>query len=174
MKIVRSLALIGALALLALAVAVVQNGQAQQQADAHKFIGTEQCKMCHKNIYDTWLTTDHAKAFDILPKESQANMTCLGCHATGAGKAGGYDPKAEKNLGLTGVGCEVCHGAASDYKMVHMKDKAKAATLGMVVQPTADNCKLCHAGKVPEGHKPLPPFDFTKAWLKIEHHLPKK
>lgn len=142
------------------------------------FVGNKTCAMCHKGaakgeIHEKWLASKHAKAFAVLPAEGKTNPKCFSCHTTGAGKTGGYDPAAKNAADLEGVGCESCHGAGSDYKAVHGKDKAKALTLGMVV-PTEATCKACHAGAVPEGHKALPKFDFAAAKVKIEHKLPPK
>jgi hypothetical protein len=142
------------------------------------FVSNKTCKMCHSGaakgeIYEKWVASAHSKAFANLPAEGKTNPKCFVCHTTGAGKTGGYDPAAKNAADLEGVGCEACHGAASDWKMVHMKDKAKALTLGLVM-PTETTCKGCHAGAVPEGHKALPKFDFAVFEPKIAHKLPPK
>ncbi len=142
------------------------------------FIGTKTCKMCHSGaakgeIYEKWVASKHSKAFAVLPAEGKTNPKCFACHTTGAGQTGGYDPAAKNAADLEGVGCESCHGAASNYKTIHGKDKAKAMTLGLTL-PTEAGCKSCHAGAVPEGHKALPKFDFAAAKAKIEHKLPPK
>jgi hypothetical protein len=151
---------------------------AKAPAKAPAFVSNKTCAMCHKGaakgeIYEKWLASKHAKAFANLPAEGKTNPKCFACHTTGAGKTGGYDPAAKNAVDLEGVGCESCHGAGSDYKSIHGKDKAKALTLGMV-DPTEATCKACHAGAVPEGHKALAKFDFAASKAKIEHKLPPK
>ena len=157
---------------------VAAKAPAKPAAKAATFVGIKSCKGCHSmaangEIYQKWVATSHSKAFANLPAAGKTNPKCFVCHTTGAGKTGGYDPKATNAVDLEGVGCESCHGAASDYKMIHMKDKAKALTLGLVM-PTETTCKTCHAGAVPEGHKALPKFDFATFKPKIEHKLPPK
>jgi hypothetical protein len=142
------------------------------------FVSNKTCKMCHSGaakgeIYEKWVASSHSKAFTVLPAEAKKNPKCFACHTTGAGKTGGYDPAAKNAVDLEGVGCESCHGAAGDYKLIHNKDKAKALTLGLVM-PTEATCKSCHAGVVPEGHKALPKFDFAVSKTKVEHKLPPK
>jgi hypothetical protein len=138
------------------------------------YVSNKPCSMCHKGaIYDKWVATKHSKAFANLPPDGKKNPKCFACHTTGAGKPGGYDPAAKNAADLEGVGCEACHGPASNYKMVHMKDKAKALTLGLVM-PTEATCKVCHEGAVPAGHKERPKFDFAASKALIEHKLPAK
>ena len=123
------------------------------------------CKMCHKAQYDSWLTTGHAKAWDLLKPEEQAKPECAGCHQTGAMADG---------VMVTSVGCEACHGAGSEYKKpaimgkaVWAKDKEaakKGAIAAGLVYPTADNCVKCHKA---EGNANFKPFDFEKAKGKV-------
>lgn len=171
-------------ATLAIAFALVAVAQAADDpkaaATTHDFVGSKACKTCHmgaKNgtIFEIWEKSAHAQATAKLPEANQKDPKCLGCHATGFGKAGGFDPAAPAatSAALQGVGCESCHGAGKDYKaMSVMKDPAKAKEMGLIM-PTADLCKGCHEGAVPEGHKALPKFDFATAKPKIEHHIPK-
>ena len=146
---------------------------------AHSYVGTNKCKMCHSgaskgDIYQIWEKSKHSQAFANLPEEGKKNTVCFACHTTGYGKPGGFSPDAENAVNLEGVGCEACHGPGSDYKsMSVMKDKEKAIAAGLVI-PDASTCKQCHEGKVPEGHKALPKFDFAASYKLIEHHIPKK
>ena len=50
------------------------------EEDAHKYVGTKKCKMCHKDVHASWLETKHAKAFDILSDEEKKNEKCVACH----------------------------------------------------------------------------------------------
>ncbi|MBU1700203.1 MAG: cytochrome c family protein, partial [Candidatus Eisenbacteria bacterium] len=77
---------------------------------AFTYIGSEKCKMCHKGetkgaIFEKWLETPHAKAFENLPAASQKDEKCLVCHTTAFG-AGGYVVGAEGAEAFAGVGCE--------------------------------------------------------------------
>ncbi len=165
----------------------VQLGSAQDAAKpaaakAHSYIGTKACGMCHKgaakgSILETWQATAHAKSMDKVPADQKSNATCLGCHATGFGKPGGYDPAAATKAAadhLAAVGCEACHGPGNDYKSIAvMKDPVKAKAAGLL-EVTEATCKGCHAGTVPAGHKPLPKFDFATEKPKIAHSVTKK
>ncbi len=107
----------------------------------HEFVGSKKCKMCHKDLYESWKETTHAKGFDILKpgerkeakekfkldpaKDYTTDESCLACHVTGFGKEGGYavpdaaDEKAVKKMAkLAGAGCECCHGAGKDFCQV--------------------------------------------------------
>ena len=151
---------------------------AKAPAKAHDYVGTKKCKMCHMtesigNQYGVWLKSKHHSATANLPAESKKDTKCLVCHSTGFGKPTGYDPAAPDTT-LQGVGCEACHGPGKDYQaMSIMKDKAKAIEAGLIM-PEAANCKACHEGTVPEGHKERPKFDWATMSVKIAHPIPKK
>lgn len=144
------------------------------------YVGNDKCaKMCHKGvakgeIYEKWLASGHAKAFEKIPADKKGDKTCWGCHTMGAGKPGGYAPDAANAADLAAVGCESCHGPGSEYKALPvMKDPVKAKAAGCIT-PNEKSCLGCHAGTVPEGHKALAKFDFATAKTKIEHKVPKK
>ena len=119
-----------------------------------KYVGANGCKMCHNKPekgeqFNKWQASAHSKAFSKLDEAGKKNAECLKCHST----AGSVD----KNLLATikveeGVSCESCHGPGSAYKTpTVMKNKQMALTKGMI-EPTEATCKVCHAGKKPEGH----------------------
>lgn len=167
-------------------------------AKAPEYVGVEGCN-CHKTEYEEWSKSSHANAFNILlaagrsrgdnkamkdagldyKKDYDKDPKCLPCHTIGYGKPGGYkDEKSPEHL--RGVGCEMCHGAGSEYRVLHKeKDetftKAEAAAMGEVYPPTKEMCLECHDhpdspfnSKVDEKYK----FDFeemvklNKAWHK--------
>jgi hypothetical protein len=181
----KSVVSLGVAVALIAGVACLATAQAQDKTPAkpaakvHSYVGISSCKMCHNTpaqgtLFDVWNKTPHAKAFANLPAEGKKNPVCLACHVTGYGKAGGYDPASPNAAKFEGVTCEACHGPGADYKApAVMKDPAKAKEAGLVV-PDASTCKICHEGKVPEGHKALPKFDFATSAKVIEHHIPKK
>ncbi len=86
-------------------------------ADA-TYTGTASCVECHREQTDTWVQTIHANAFTILPPRYRSDPTCLECHVTAYGEAGGYvqGTSAEILNELLGVGCEACHGPGSAHE----------------------------------------------------------
>lgn len=148
--------LVGSLVILSLlAAAALAEGEEKAEAKTvkkeevkHDFVGAKKCKICHKDVYTSWETTVHAKAWESLKPEEQKNKDCAGCHSTGT---------TEKGELLTGVQCEACHGAGSDYKkMSVMKDQAKAIAAGLVM-PDSTTCITCHNEKSPN----FKGFNFT-------------
>jgi len=157
------------------------------------FVGTEGCK-CHKNEVKEWQDSKHGKAFETLladkrgkgekkamkkakldpDKDYSKDEKCLKCHTAGYGDIGGFEA-IDKTPDLAGVGCEMCHGAGSEYRKIH-KEKdvnftlAEAKEAGEIF-PAKDNpCKDCHESKdtpfkpeVDEKYK----FNFTEM-IKLE------
>jgi hypothetical protein len=149
-----------------------------------KYTGVKQCAACHKSgkggtSYAVWEKSAHAKAYTTLlgeeskkiakekglttaPHESEA---CLKCHVTGGGTAKNLDASFKKEEGVT---CEVCHGAASGYKVIHAnpanKEKAAAAGLSKGVKDSKE-CEVCHNAESPT----FKGFKFDEMWAKIEH-----
>ena len=69
------------------------------------FLGNKFCGKCHPAEYESWKTTPHATAFEVLKSDE---TRCLPCHTTGFGYPTGYwnetfTPK------MAGIGCEECH-----------------------------------------------------------------
>lgn len=142
---------IGAIVSLLAAAAFAQGEEKAEKKEVvkHEFVGAKKCKICHKDVYTSWETTSHAKAWDSLKPEEQAKAECAGCHSTGT--------TAEAEL-LTGVQCEACHGAGSDYKKKSiMEDQAKAMAAGLIL-PDSTLCMTCHNAKSPT----FKGFDFKK------------
>lgn len=100
------------------------------------FVGAESCKLCHRQVYQSWLGTGHART-DRLPPDSDAS--CGSCHAT------------EAASGLVGVQCEACHGPGADYSPAEvMIDRDKAVLAGLAI-PDEAVCRRCHVAG-PPGH----------------------
>lgn len=150
------------------------------------FIGSQSCKACHNNAekgeqFAKWAASPHAHAYQSLLTEQSKQICkdkgiskppeqapeCLRCHVTG------WDAKAEllgpKFDRTEGVGCESCHGPAADWKTPHMKDVAKAMTLGMIA-PDEALCKSCHNPESPTYKE----FKFAEASAAVAHPNPKK
>lgn len=144
---------------------------AAQDAARFKYAGVAACSMCHKgaakgSIYEVWLASPHAKAFEKLGPADQKNEVCLACHTTGYGKALAANVTPQKMLN---VQCEACHGPGSEYKILSvMKSRPAALEKGLIL-PTKEVCLGCHGGRFPQGH-PTVAFNYESALLKIEHH----
>ena len=164
--------------------ALLALGPAAASAADHAFIGAAKCKMCHNKAekggqYDKWLSTSHAKAFELLGSEKakaigtekgiadpQKADACLKCHVTGHGAAAAL--LTDKYSAAEGVSCESCHGAGGDYwKMNVMKDRALSIAAGLVI-PDEKTCVRCHNAESPT----FKSFDFATYSAKIAHPDP--
>jgi len=107
----------------------------QRTATKLSFRGPGFCRFCHKEEYEAWKTSAHARGFETLVSEGKTdNPWCLTCHTTGFGKGGFVDP--EKTPQLAGITCESCHpggkcpdnpppkGKLSDCRVCHTKDQS--------------------------------------------------
>lgn len=153
-------------------------------ADPTIYEGARVCAKCHDLQGESWQSTGHAKAFDLLKPQARAeakvrakldpakdysqDANCLGCHTTGYGQPGGYDPAMPpaQAKGLAGVGCESCHGAGSQFKKEHGDAEGRfkrggEATARKALVEAGQNfgyeqaCTQCHVG---EPGKPASPF----------------
>jgi hypothetical protein len=137
----------------------------------HAYVGSFKCKMCHLKEWNAWAATKMSKAYDLLragvgadkktkagldpAKDYTADPKCLRCHTTGYGQAGGFvNPETTPNL--SGVGCEMCHGAGGDYlheQYMSLKNKeykkADLVAVGLVGTITAGQCAACHNNESP-------------------------
>ncbi len=135
------------------------------------FVGAKACKKCHIKQYKSWAETSMATAFELLKPDARADAktaagldpakdyttdeSCLPCHVTGSGKPGGYG-SGDDDEALTGVGCEMCHGAGGDFlgddkhsaKNKEFKS-ADLAPLGFINKPQDAQCVNCHNEKSP-------------------------
>ena len=108
-----------------------------------KFVGSEQCGICHSEISASWRKTAHATSIESLKKTGQENLpACVKCHVTGYELDGGfidYDLTPE----MAGVQCESCHGPGSG----HVANPAA----GMTKNGGAELCRQCHTEKQDPG-----------------------
>lgn len=153
----------------------------------HEYSGMMKCKICHQKekngmIYEKWLETPHAKAYETLGTDKakevykakmgkdgnpQTDAACLKCHTTGHGVDAKFTAKLKIEEGVT---CESCHGAGADYgKMDVMKDHAASVAAGMT-DKAIDGCVKCHNSESPTYKE----FKKDEFYIKIEHKVPPK
>ena len=147
-------------------------------AEDYEYVGSSKCKKCHIKAHRSWKKTKMGQAFETLKpgkaaevkkkfnldpeKDYTQDTSCLVCHTTGHGHAGGYvvpDPTDKKAVRkakkLQGAGCESCHGPGRAHVMAPAKNRMPFAG--------EKSCATCH---VPE-HSPG--FTFEEYWPKISH-----
>ena len=93
------------------------------------FQGPKSCEECHKDEYKVWGETKHFKAYRTAHKAKDAkkivaavggkknmkrNKSCSVCHYSTEQKK--PDGKAKVKYGPS---CESCHGASSDWEVIH-------------------------------------------------------
>jgi hypothetical protein len=183
-----------AVSLMLIAICGITRGQDNTAKGEYSYIGTKKCKVCHLKQYKSWAETKMANAFDLLKpgeraeaktkagldpkKDYTRDPECLPCHTTGYGKPGGF-VSLEKTPELAGVGCEVCHGAGSEFTLKQFMSndnknyqRKELVQVGLINPPTAKTCtELCHNEKSPF----FKPFDFEKRKKEGTHeHFPLK
>jgi ribosomal protein L40E len=120
--------------LLIVSVAQAADQTTDQATDqAANYEGSRKCRMCHKDEYEQWKESPHARAFSNgfqeIWKELGSDFSCLECHATGADVEAG-------TFSHPGVTCESCHGIMSKG---HTKQDAE-----MPLPITSEVCRDCH------------------------------
>lgn len=152
-------------------------------ASDFKYVGNKICMACHKSekgkfTYEKWTKTAHANAFETLKNEKSKEIAkkkglkvdpteaeeCLKCHAVGYFKGEVRLASAKKE---EGVGCEACHGPASEYKTKHGKGKEEEGIKNGLVLGKDDEkiCTKCHNPESPTYKK----FDYKKFWEAVKH-----
>ncbi len=183
--------------------AVANEASAEDKKADPTFIGASKCKKCHLKQHKSWKKTALATTFESLKPDVKADEkkaakldpkkdytkdpTCLKCHTTAYGTAGGY-PAVVKDKKWTeaetaqaalneGITCESCHGPGSEYSVFKKKKKEykrdEIRALGAVTPPTAESCAPCHVKEcptMPADYK----FDFEKAKVSDAVHAHKK
>ena len=166
--------------------AIISAGSARQ----FHLSGTASCsaRACHgglefdesppsKRSYSTWLLHDkHRSAARVLEsersreiarrlqiKEPEAEERCLVCHSNPQLAVSARDDSRKVERAY-GVGCEACHGAASNWLEEHSKPAWKQKSLaekraaGMWVSPSSPRQDLVEAARVCAGcHVGAPP-----------------
>jgi hypothetical protein len=117
-----------------------------------RYLGGEECSLCHSDAEAFWKKTKHASAYATLTDQfKEFNLDCVGCHVTGYEKPGGSSVTHVD--GLKDVQCEACHGPGS----LHAQNPNKAGSI--VRTPPASTCIGCH-------HPPhvADDWDVKQAW----------
>jgi len=100
-----------------------------------RYVGSQSCAKCHKDIYDRWSKTRHANAMATLVKMGKdKDPGCFRCHTTGYADSQGYLNQQDTPQ-LANVQCEACHGPASmhlDNSRIRLR------------KPTLRVCEVCH------------------------------
>jgi hypothetical protein len=157
--------------------------------------GSEACKKCHAHAYQVWQDQGkeeekagkkrraHVIAYPELvdakrPANRQYDGECVVCHVTGFGYKGGFTNERD-TAKLENVGCESCHGPASE----HVKNPENAQWRKLLnpwkapekETPEAKEkrlfaidqmCQKCHD---PDNDVH---WNFKKKWPNVEHHTP--
>lgn len=129
------------------------------------YVGAKSCAGCHKAETQDWQRSAHGKAMEILvagkrsgpkhkagldpDKDYSNDEKCLKCHTTGLKQKGGFVDMSS-TPDLAGVGCESCHGPASEYREIHKKKmldfkSAETRAAGQTYASKGDKvCEKCH------------------------------
>lgn len=131
---------------------------------AHDYVGSGGCA-CHRDELSDWKISKHARAFDLLKagkkraskkkagldpdKDYTKDEKCIRCHVVGYKEKSGFQD-VDSTRKMSGVGCEMCHGAGSKYRTIHRKKglnfsrsevMAAGQTYGSIDKSV---CKRCH------------------------------
>ncbi len=123
-------------------VAISLGGFAESAGRPPAYVGVENCRNCHREIYDRFMTyARKSRSFDSIDRvrrrlTEEELRGCYQCHTTGYGKPGGF-VSPEKTPHLKIAGCEVCHGPGEFHAKTmdpkHIKRKM-----------TLKDCEVCH------------------------------
>lgn len=124
------------------------------------YVGSATCQKCHPQAQEIWQKSGHSRAFATLVKKgADADPHCVACHTIGFGRASGY----RRPLGgevLVDVGCESCHGPASEHLAKQVQGKPSAFRF----RPLGPgDCMSCHYGEFSR------PFEWDGFWPAIAH-----
>ncbi|MGC2058690.1 MAG: DmsE family decaheme c-type cytochrome [Candidatus Sulfotelmatobacter sp.] len=109
-------------------------------APASSYVGSETCKTCHEEIYNSWEKTPHWKT-TLNKAGGPAKQGCEGCHGPGAEHVAGGGDKSKiyvfegKPREETSARCLTCHGEG--HEQSHFAESAHASN--------AVGCLDCHS-----------------------------
>jgi hypothetical protein len=140
------------------------------------YLGSDSCAKCHSEAQTAWQASKHSHALATLAQHGEANnLDCLQCHTVGLYERGGFDPNSVK-AALGAVGCENCHGPASQHaaaaRLAELdKGSWPAAATGAstapgryrIVRGDTALCLKCH-----DSYN-SPKFEAGTYWARIRH-----
>lgn len=143
-----------------------------------EYAGSDSCQACHAHAYKVWKNSPHSHAFNTLEKSQHPSLRqydgeCLVCHTVGFKYKGGFVNEKE-TPDLKDVGCESCHGPASEHvrkpgnlEMRKAINKFKYLPNQHVRVLQIDNfCQSCH--DLENDNK----WELRTRWPVVEHMTP--
>ena len=81
-----------------------------------RYLGSDTCRMCHADIFDSYKETPHSHAFQVIAEseEDWQNPECWNCHVLAWGEPTGHSTE-ELQPELWNVQCESCHGMGTEH-----------------------------------------------------------
>jgi 2',3'-cyclic-nucleotide 2'-phosphodiesterase (5'-nucleotidase family) len=126
----------------------------QAPSSGGSYVGSSTCAGCHASQAQQWNTTDHAGAFNSLVVNNQDyNPECVSCHVTGFGYIGGF-LRPDHTPEMTGVQCEMCHGAGAEHAANPQPGFGQISPLA---------CINCHTSDK------SPNFDYVTYYTRVAH-----
>ena len=104
---------------------------ASPSPDEAKYVGSDTCKTCHEELYNSWAKTPHWKT-SLDAHGGAAKQGCEGCHGPGGDHvAGGGDKNkifvfSEHSRSEASARCLSCHG--DSHKQSHFSESAHASS----------------------------------------------
>ncbi len=125
--------------------------------DPDLFQSSKTCEPCHKKIYQKFMTTKHAQAWQTLEKARRTGEPeCWSCHAMGFGRKTGFK-SARQTPDLANISCQSCHPVMHDHNDLEIK-----ADLDFALNQKA--CERCHnAVRSPD-------FNYWEDIEEVDHH----
>jgi hypothetical protein len=105
------------------------------------YTGAAQCETCHAEAAQVYAHTKHREAYqELVHKQRQYDLDCIGCHVVGFGKPGGVC-RLDQVGDLGNVQCESCHGMGSEHAESGGSREMPNS------KPGYDTCFSCHDPK---------------------------
>jgi hypothetical protein len=117
------------------------------------FVGADSCKLCHRDVYESWRRTPHSSTGTLA---ADAEARCNACHST------------DRSGRLRGVQCEACHGAGEDYSPAEVMIDPDKASMAGLVRPAESVCMRCHDNREPN-HQSGFVMPSASAWATSVH-----
>lgn len=107
----------------------------QERKPGPIYVPSIRCFECHKQAYQAWVKTKHARAHGSLVKaQRDGDANCLICHTTGFGTRHGFF-SVKRTPALAGIHCQTCH----DVDAAAHREKP-----GKLPKVKVETCRTCH------------------------------